>query len=593
MIDFAKRCYRFAHRHIHPEAYVDPNPFPIDAWGDTGYAAWFESHKTFDSELALQRGTWESFSVKPTFSFIVPLYKTSHEFLHTMADSVLRQTYPNLQLVLVNASPDMADLASEVERYRVRDERVTVVTLERNLGITENTNKGLDASVGDFCCFLDHDDFIEPDLLFQYVRALNDDPEIDVLYCDEDLVSRDEKTGTFRSEHVLFKGALEPELLLCKNYIVHLMTVRRTLIDQMPLPDARFDGAQDYNMVLYCTSHARKVRNIQKVLYHWRISEASTAANPDAKPYSRQAYRLAAAGELERRVPFGRIIASGIVNVHNIWMDRDAAKTVSVLLAFDGDDRALERALEFLEQTNTARHAEVIICGPETDGFEDIARRRGAIRIVVPSQSRFVCWNEAARRASGEHLLFMDASCTFNTPEPLEQLSALLTVDGVGVSAPKILYRDGRNKSFGVAVTSARIMPLYRGYEDDFPGYECNLRAMHNVSAAGLQGLCTPRALFEELGGFDESFEGEIGAVDYCKRVRDAGYRVVVTPTVKLEVDEPAPELYYVHEVNAPDYTASDLARFDAKWPGAREAGDPYFNRNLDQSSCYCQIPQE
>ncbi len=128
--------------------------FPIDAWMDKSYDEWFHAHKAGEAELARQREAWVDFSIQPTFSFIVPLYKTPSEYLHTMVDSVLAQTYPNLQLVLVNASPELEELRAEVAAYCAKDGRIDVVDLKDNLGITENTNAGLEVATGEFCCFL-------------------------------------------------------------------------------------------------------------------------------------------------------------------------------------------------------------------------------------------------------------------------------------------------------------------------------------------------------------------------------------------------------------------------------------------------------
>ena len=599
MVDTARRAYRFARRITGVKTPADFNPFPIDAWTDRAYATWFESNKAADAELEFQREASEGFALKPTFSFIVPLYKTPLNYLRVMADSVLCQTYGNLQLVLVNASPELPALASAVHALEIRDKRVSVVTLGDNLGITENTNAGIAVATGDFCCFLDHDDYIEPDLLFEYVKALNEDQEIDVLYCDEDLVEEDEKTGSFKHLHPLFKPQLSPELLLCKNNIVHLMTIRRTLVDSMPVPDNRYDGAQDYNMVLYATSVARKVHCIQKVLYHWRISAESTAANPDAKPYSQKSYRLSAQANLTRRKIEGCIVSSGIINIHNIWLSSTRKPGVCVVVdcAPWADEpeaegacpfNTIDRFIEFFEQNNSHQNCRVLLVGcPDTKkrlphGFERVE--------CSDCLSVFGRFNLGAAAAGEEFLLFLDAGCFFDTPEPLEQLVGLCSLDGVGVSAPKTLYRGGRNKAYGVAVTIERIMPLYRGYEDDFPGYQCNLRALQNVSACGVQGLTVSRDLFEAVGGFDERFESEVGAADFCHRVLERGLRIAQTCTVTLRTSDVCPEHYFVSAENAPDFSESDIALFDEKWPGVREAGDPYYNVNLDQASGYCQV---
>ena len=568
-----------------------PDGFPIDAWTDPYYETWFYEHRASEQELQEQRRLQATLAHRPTFSFIVPLYKTPLDYLSTMADSVLAQTYQNLQLVLVNASPELPELSAAVETYRQSDPRVSVVTLQSNLGITENTNHGLAAATGDFCCFLDHDDFIEPNLLFEYASALNEDPTIDVLYCDEDLVSFDEKRGEFRYLHPMFKPQISPELLLCKNYAVHLMTVRRSLVDSMPRPDSRYDGAQDYNMILFCAHHARKTLGIQKVLYHWRISDNSTAANPEAKPYSRQAYKLSAYNELMRSEVRGTIVSSGLINIHNIWMNcRDAS--VSLVVDCFSQEHEIEGFLRYLAQNGLDSAPEILLLPREEVEDTNHIPLSTLNCSVIPTTavSKGERLNTGASHAQGEFLVFLDSACSFISPEPLFQLSGLASLNGVGAVSPKVLYRDGCTKSFGVAVTDKRIMPLHRGYPDDFPAYQCNARAIQDMSACALQGLCVARSLFDSLEGFDCRFESEVLGADLCKRIRDLGMRVVVTPTVKLEVNEASPTRPYNTESHAPDFTSHDIELYDEKWPGARACGDPYYSSNLDQASPYYQL---
>ncbi|WP_455135993.1 glycosyltransferase [Thermophilibacter sp.] len=600
VIDLCKRLYRRVFngrlRWVRYQP-VPANPFPVDAWTDPTYPAWFERHRATDDELARQREAVAGFAYRPTFSLVVPLYKTPLDYLGVMADSVLSQTYGNLELVLVNASPELHELAAAVDALRNRDGRVRVVALEGNRGITENTNAGLEAATGEFCCFLDHDDFLEPNALFEYARALNDDETIDILFCDEDLVSFDSSEGSFCHMNPFFKPDYSPELMLCKNSVIHLMTIRRSLIEGMTKPDARFDGAQDYNMMLSCVSAARRIHHVPKVLYHWRISEESTAANPDAKPYARRSNHLALQRELTRGGIDARVVASGVLNLNNVWfVPHD--ESVSVVVSCDGDADKATRFLEFFSQVNSYPRVELAFVGDERSfaglgGAVLSSGSRPTVKLVPSAGKLYERLNAGATAARGDYLVFVDTGCSFVSPEPLEQLVGLCELEGVGVVSPKTLYRNGRNKCYGIGVTCAGIMPLYRGYEDDFPGYQCNLRAFQNTSACSRQGLCVHRDLFERLGGFDEGYEDEIGAADFCKRVRGAGLRVTQTPLVKVEVEEPCPEKFFVCGDNAPDFTEADLARYDERWPGTRDAGDPYLNPNLDQASSYCQIPHE
>lgn len=595
VMDFTKKGYRALRRAVGigvPAAPVDD--FPIDAWTDPSYEAWFKRQAVSADGIKSQIEQSKEFPYQPKFSFIVPLYKTPLDYLHVMADSVLSQTYSNLELVLVNASPENEALAKEVEQYCARDSRVIHVPLDDNYGITENTNEGLAVATGDFCCFLDHDDFIEPNCLYEYVAALNDDKTIDVLYCDEDIVALSEEGPRFQNP--LFKTAYSPELLLCKNYIFHFMAIRRELILAMPRPSKEFDGSQDFNMVAWCAEHARRVCNIEKVLYHWCMSSTSTALEPDSKPYVRVACRKTIEGELSRRNIAGSIMSSDIAGIHTIWFAQSAGKSLSVIVDCTDraqgwvNDRPVERFIDYFFQNRMKQDIELILI----NAGENIQEREGVcikqISVEVQKTSQFTCFNQAASISSQEYLLFLDAGCSFLSAEPLIQLVEMCSCEGIGVSSPKVLYRNGINKSYGVAMTPERIMPLYRGYDDTFPGYQCNLRAFQNSSACGIQGLCTRKSLFNSLGGFDESFKGEIGAADYCKRVRDAGYRMAQMCTVKLEVDEPCPQPRYDCATNAMDYSEVDLIRFDRKWPGFRDKGDSCLNRNLNQGSSYFQI---
>ena len=594
LVGLVKSCYHGLNNTIRRSRGEDmrfyADGFAIDAWMDKSYDEWFRAHKAGEAELKRQRDAWVDFSIQPTFSFIVPLYKTPSEYLHTMVDSVLAQTYPNLQLVLVNASPELEALSAEVAAYCTQDARITFVDLEDNLGITENTNAGLEVATGEFCCFLDHDDYIDADLLFEYVKALNANPQIDVFYCDEDMVIADEHGGGFKHCNPFFKPAYSPELLLSRNYAIHLMTVRRSVLDSMPRPDASFDGSQDFNMILFSTFAARSVCSIPRVMYHWRISDTSTATNPDSKPYSLRSCRKAIDAQLARRGMNAGIVGTGLYLLHDVWLEDASAAAVSIVADVTGCHRDVAWFAEFCQQMFSRSGAELIVVGNQAD-CDAFGTQYGGTLIVCNDDGRLGRLNAGAAHARGDVLVFVDGDCIFTTPEPLRQLAGWCSMDGIGIAAPKILYRNGTNKSYGVAVTSERIMPMYRGYDDDFPGYQCNLRAMQNVSAVGLQGMCVCRDVFGRIGGFDASFGAEVGAVDLCRRVLNEGLRIVATPTVKIEVDEAAPERRFDCASNAPDYPAADIARFDEKWPGVRAAGDPYLNPNLDQSSSYQQLP--
>lgn len=548
------------------------------------YKNWFLSNKASNEELQRQRSI--KFDSKLLFSIVVPLYETPLDYLDTMVQSALVQTYQNFELILVNASPELMELKLAVKEYCEKDSRIKIVELDQNYGITENTKYGIDKAEGDYICFLDHDDYIEPDLLYEYAKAINQNKRIDILYCDEDFL--EVINGKHVLKNPLFKPDYSPELLLCKNYILHLLCIKSSLLNEIIYSDRTYDGAQDYHIVTQSLKRSSNIVHIPKILYHWRISETSTAANSEAKPYGKLAYRKVIENQILDKWESPRIVSSGIANIYNIWFSKKMkGEKVSVIVSSKSKEE-MHSFLQLFLENNSYDNFEIIFVGDDL-GDEKGSESSNVIEADAGA-SIFERLNIGAQSAKGDYLLFLEGDDFFQTAEPLEQLLALASQDEVGISSPKSLYSDGTNKCYGVAVTSKRIMPLYRGYPDDFPAYQCNLRAFQNVSATIKDGMMISKSIFEKVGGFDPAYSSEVGVADLCKRVTDAGYRVVMTPTVKLQTGDVCPVRRYDNSCNAPDFTPEDMALYDKKWPGTRAAGDPYFNKNLDQGSSYFQI---
>lgn len=561
--------------------------FPIEIWDDVRYEKAFANMKAQPVDLQAQREAARDCD-GPTFSIVVPLYQTTREYLDDMAESVLAQTYPHYELILVNATPESPELQSWIAEYEARDARVKSVQLDCNHGITENTNRGIAVATGDFLCFMDHDDWIEPDTLFEYAAAVRERDDVDLLYCDEDLVEKER--GAWRFRNPLFKPDFSPELLLCKNYVVHLLAVRKSIVDGLPTPGSEYDGAQDYNMTFAVSERARRICHVPKILYHWRMSEGSTAANAQAKPYGKRAYRLSIQRHLERTGTQGSLVGTGIANINNIWFRPDCKARVSVVVACrpGSGDASLAMFLEAFTQVNSYENVELVLVGQVLDETS-INSCQYDVKIVSAAQDNSLVhlFNVGACEASGDVLVFLDSECAFITPEPIEQLWGMLSREGVGAVAPKVLFRDYTLKSYGVGVSGAGVMPLYRGYPYDYPSYQCNTRAFQNVSAAGLQGLAIRREVFSQAGGFDERFTGNLGAVDLCRRLVVDGRRVVVTCAVELITQETSTVNAFDERAEYPDFPPIEIEMLYDKHPDLRTAIDPFRSPYLDLSTGY------
>ncbi len=248
---------------------------------DYDYNEWYKKVRITDEELAKQRESAADFAMQPTFSIVIPVYATPEKFLRRMLDSIREQTYPKFEVCLVDATPytkiqhDPAQGRTPQEilaEYSAADSRFRYATLTENLGIAENTNAAIRMATGDFIVLADHDDELEPQALYECVRAINAHPDVQVLYSDEDKV--DFEDIYYFEPH--FKTDFNPDLLRSVNYICHLFVARRSLLDAIAetAADGRkiyersaYDGAQDYDLILRATEKAQAMERARLVSF--------------------------------------------------------------------------------------------------------------------------------------------------------------------------------------------------------------------------------------------------------------------------------------------------------------------------------------
>ena len=241
---------------------------------ESSYESWLSAHLMSGKALEQQRRAGRGRELK--FSVLVPVYRTPEPFLRAMLESVLNQTYENLELCLADGSGEDDSCREIIETYVRKDPRVRYEKLAQNGGIAGNTNAALFMAEGDYICLLDHDDLLAENALYELFRMLQLHPDMDVVYTDEDKVDFEGK----RHFQPHFKPDFNLELLRSNNYICHLFCVKRTLALETGGFRKACDGAQDYDFILRCTEGAGKIGHVPKILYHWRCHTASTAENP-------------------------------------------------------------------------------------------------------------------------------------------------------------------------------------------------------------------------------------------------------------------------------------------------------------------------
>lgn len=233
------------------------------------------------------------------FSILVPAYETDKQFLIEMMDSVMQQTYARVELIIADASKSdnveetvrayeketLSKLEHDADGYPC----IRYVRLKENAGISENTNVALEQAKGDYIGLLDHDDVLTYDALYEMMVKLQEKPYA-FLYSDED--KADGLMTRFHTPHI--KPDINRQLLLSNNYICHFAVLRSDVIKKLRFRK-EFDGAQDYDLFLRALLLVgeEKIAHVDKILYHWRCHEASTAANPESKRYAYEAGKRA------------------------------------------------------------------------------------------------------------------------------------------------------------------------------------------------------------------------------------------------------------------------------------------------------------
>lgn len=565
---------------------------------DPAYEDWyFNFHRATESELSIQEATWDQLGSNPSFSIIVPLFKTPLPFLQEMVSSVLSQTYPLFELILVNASPEDEKLAEAVEEIRCGDERVKLVKLDGNFGITENTNAGIRHATGEYLVFLDHDDIIEPDALYCYAKAISKWPDTDMLYCDEDHLKDGHLVMPF------FKSEWDKELICAENYVCHMLSVRREIVESLEkLPGKEFDGSQDHNLTLVVGDRARRVTHVPRLLYHWRIHEQSVAgAGIDQKPYALEAERIAVQNHVDRAGVHAEVVMGGRIPTRcDLVYSFDDYPLVSIIIPSHDGSRVLRRCLDSLLGRLTWKNYEVVIVengSVEKETFayyEEICAASNNVKIVECELdsgfnfSRLI--NAGVRSARGEYLLLLNNDTEVISTDLIELMMGPALRDKVGCVGAKLLYPDGLVQHAGVSVGRS-FGPSHIGFllPDGEAGYYERMVLPHQVSAVTAACLLTKKSVFYEVGGLDEGLPVDYNDVDFCLKVRAAGYDIVEQVNAKM---------YHYESVSrgmekTPEQMVSlirALGLYGERWGDQLMLGDPYYSKNFGFNDVYCKL---
>lgn len=551
---------------------------------DYDYAEWWELTKPTKEELDEQRKT--VFPVMPKFSIVIPVYQTPEKYLREMLDSIRAQTYGNWEVCIADGSPAGKSVERVLKKYAEEDKRFRYKVLGENLGISGNTNAGLSMAEGDFIVLADHDDMMTENALYECAKAVNEHPDSDVIYSDEDKLDMD--GGALFDPH--FKPDFNPDLLTSVNYICHLFLVKRELVDRVGGFRQEFDGAQDYDFIFRCTEQAKEIYHVPKVLYHWRCHQDSTASNPESKLYAFTAGSRAIMAHYERVGIQAEKVEKGVdYGIYHTKFVIKGKPLVSVIIPNKDHTADLDNCIRPLLTKGTWKELEIIVVEnnstePETFPYYEKIQKEFPNVHVVRWEREFnysAINNFGVSFAKGEYLLFLNNDIQQIADNFIEEMLGFCQRDDVGIVGARLLYEDDTIQHAGVVIGFGGIAGhTFIGLHKAESSYFHRAMCAQDYSAVTAACMMSKKSVFSQAGGFSEELAVAFNDIDYCMKVRALGKLVVYAPYAVLH--------HYESKSRGLEDTPEKVARFNRevaifakKWPDILAKGDPYYNPNL------------
>ena len=567
------------------------------------------------------------------FSILVPLYNTPREFLTAMLDSVVAQTYKNWELCLADGSDIGGSIGSDIggsigsdiggsigsdiggsigsggnhsyvgeicREYQKADReknggqgRIIYQKLEKNEGISGNTNRCLALATGEYIGLFDHDDILHPSVLYEYAKAINEQGA-DYIYCDETTFKNND-INKMLTMH--FKPDYAVDNLRANNYICHFSVFHRHLLDGSELFRTKYDGSQDHDMILRLTDKAKKVVHVPKLMYYWRSHAGSVASGIQAKTYAVDAAKGAVADHLRKHgyTHFKITSTRAFETIFKISYQIIGNPKISIVIANKDHEPDLRRCISSIMEKSTYDNYEIIIVEnnsetPEIKKYYEELKEDERIKIVTyeGSFNYSAVNNLGVKAAEGEYILLLNNDTQVITVNWMEELLMYAQREDVGAVGAKLYYGDKTIQHAGVVLGLGAHRTAghshYMQHRENL-GYMGRLCYAQNVSAVTGACLLVSKELFEKAGGLDESFAISLNDVDFCIKLREMGYLNVFTPFAELYHYESVSRGLDDQGEKAARYN-EESARFREKWKEVLEKGDPYYNPNfsLDRS---------
>lgn len=518
----------------------------------------------------------------PMFSVLVSVYKPDLSLFAEMVHSVQTQTYQHWQLILVDDGSQSVPLTEMLNQ--LKSDKIQVIVREQNGHISAASNSGLQAAIGDFVVLLDQDDLLHPQALKCIAHYLSIHPQANVLYSDEDKI---DAQGKRIEPH--FKPRFNRDLLYSHNYISHLGVYRKSVLDKIGGFRQGYEGSQDYDLLLRCVAHSKpeQIVHVPYVLYHWRAIAGSTALAEGEKGYTQQAGLIALQDHLGKN---GATVTKGkLANTYKVtWPVPVPVPLVSIIIPTKNSEALVRQCIESLYRLTTYPNFEVLLIDNGSDDAKDLAyfsqlAEQGTVRLIkYPNPFNYSAINNyAVQQTTGEYLVLMNNDIEILSPNWLEEMVGHLARPDVGCVGAKLYYPNETLQHAGVVVGLGGVAGhSHKHFPGDHPGYFKRLQVIQELSAVTAACLGVRKVVFEQVGGLNEKdLTVAFNDVDFCLRVKQAGYRNIWSPYIEMVHHE---SISRGHE-NTPEKQArfaKEIEYMKSSW-GERLLDDPHYSQWL------------
>ena len=574
------------------------------------YEIWRNKNKY---DLEKQKNT--EFSYSPKISIVVPMYKTNMKFFEELINSLKNQTYSKWELCLADGSPEKN---KEFEKIIENNNKIKYKFLGKNEGISENTNEAIKMATGEYIGFLDHDDTLSENALYEIVNCLNKDKSVDFIYTDEDKLDQN-----YMYFDPYFKPDFSPETLECNNYITHFVVVKKDLIDKIGMLDSKYNGAQDFDFVLRATEKSKKIVHIPKVLYHWRVHRESTAFLPDTKPYAFEAGKRAVEAHLNRIGKKANVEKSqDVPGAYKINYEIVGNPNVTIIIPNKDNIKLLKRCINSILKLTTYKNYEIFIIENNSiknttfKYYKKIAKNT-KIKILNYNKNTIMDLNGerkleldnnensklefnysslinfGVKNSKSDFILQLNNDTLLLTPNWLEIFIGYAQNKEIGAVGARLYYPDKTIQHAGIilginGIAGNALVNLPYGKHAYF-GIEAITR---NVSAVTGACLFCRRNLYEEVGFMDnKKFKVAFNDVDFCLKLLERGYRNIYNPYIEL--------IHYESKTRGYEDSPEKIKRFEKETENFRKRwskllqNDPYYNPNLSRKTVNYDIKTE